>query len=198
MDASAGFAKQRSATLRKGRWIRYASAVAIGIVVFTASERVGADIVPPTQPPPALRCPRDTAPDEQRSDSVMARLRANESGAALLARLGRALIICYGDVREGVLQSDNAMVLQRDLPIAANAARLGHLVFHLVHGAPFDEAAASSSSLSCAELVKRAAAMERQAYALEDKLRKSFGLPPQAFEDLSALYERRCRSVRRQ
>lgn len=175
---------------------RYACAAAIAMIASALPDRAWANDAG-SPPQPARRCPPDTAPDEQRTDAVLARLRSSHSGAALLARLGQPLLLCYGDTHDGVMQSDGAVVLQRDLPIAANAARLGHLVFHLVHGPPFDEATAPSSSLSCAELAKQATAKERQAHLLETSLRKSFGLRPQAFEDLSALYERRCRNVRR-
>jgi hypothetical protein len=143
-------------------------------------------------PRPMPRCPEKAAPDRKRSEALLARLRTDESGKRMIASLARELTICYGEVREGVVQSDGVIVLQRDRPLPANAARLGHLILHLVAGLPLDETAARTSSLSCNELVKYAGEAEKRAHTFECELRKAFGLDPLPFEDLSAAYAKRC------
>ena len=143
-----------------------------------------------------VRCPHGARSDRKRTRAVLARLRAQEAGKLLLAELGRDLVICYGDVREGVLQDDGALVLQRDRSAPANAARLGHLLHHLVRRLPFDETAARGGTLACSEIVKSAAEGERTAHQLESELRRTFGLPPLPFEDLSEEYRRRCQALR--
>ena len=145
---------------------------------------------------PTSHCPGDAAPDRKRSQAVLAQLRSQQSGKRLVSRLGRAPKICYGNVREGVVQSSGVLVLQRDRSLASNAARLGHLLLHLVHGLPFDDAIARTSPLSCGELVQAADAAEKRAHRLESELRKAFGLASLAFEDLSAEYRARCQALR--
>jgi hypothetical protein len=145
---------------------------------------------------PAPRCPQGAMPDRKRTQEALARLRSQEAGKRLVAELGRELLVCYGNVREGVLQSDGALVLQRDRSLPANAARLGHLLHHLVRGLPFDETTVSTSGLACSEVAKTADEVERTAYALESELRKAFGLPPRAFEDLADDYQKRCQALR--
>jgi hypothetical protein len=127
---------------------------------------------------------------------VLAQLRSQQSGKRLVAQLGRAPRICYGNVREGVVQSSGVLVLQRDRSLPSNAARLGHLLFHLVHGLPFDDAIARTSPLSCGELVQAAGAAEKRAHRMESNLRKAFGLAPLPFEDLSPDYAKRCQALR--
>jgi hypothetical protein len=148
-------------------------------------------------PVAAPGCPREARPDKQRSERVLAQLGRHERGKHLLGRLGRELTICYGDVREGVVQSLSVLLLQRDRTVAENAARLGHLLVHLVELLPFDEAAAREGTVPCPQLVERADQAERRAHAVESELRQSFALAPLPFEDLSAEYRARCRALRR-
>jgi hypothetical protein len=147
------------------------------------------------RPLPAPRCPPRTTADRKRTQAVFAQLGAQEAGKSLVAGLGRELVVCYGDVREGVLQADGAVVLQRDRPVPANAARLGHLLHHLVHGLPFDESAVRGGR-ACSEVVKAGGELERTAHKLESELRRAFRLSPLPFEDLSQDYRKRCQALR--
>jgi hypothetical protein len=146
--------------------------------------------------PTVPRCPPGASPDRKRTLAVLARLRALAAGEDPAAELGRPLTVCYGDVREGVVQDDGAIVLQRDRSIAANAARLGHLLHHLTHVLPFDEAAVRAGGLSCPEVVKNADAAEHMAHEVESQLRRAAGLAPLAFDDLSEVYRQRCQTLR--
>jgi hypothetical protein len=141
-------------------------------------------------------CPPGAALDARRTRTVLHSLRSQAAGAELVAALERPPVVCYGNVAEGVLQTDGVVVLQRDRAVAANAARLGHLLHHLVHGLPFDEKIVRRSDLPCDELVSKAMMAERAAHALENRLRQALHLPPLPFEDLSNSYQRRCVELR--
>ena len=141
-------------------------------------------------------CPPGTALDSKRTQAVLHRLRSQAQGVGLLAALGRVPVVCYGDVRDGILQTDGAVVLQKERAVNANAARLGHLLHHLVHGLPFDEKIVRSGALACDVLVARADVAERAAHKLENLLRHALRLPPLPFEDLSDGYRQRCEELR--
>jgi hypothetical protein len=145
---------------------------------------------------PAPRCPPGTASDDKRTQEVLLQLGSQNEGRRLLVALGRTPRVCYGDAHEGSLQTDGALVLQRDRPPAANAARLGHLLHHLVRGLPLDETTVRASTLTCSELVRNAGLAEHTAYQLESELRRGFGLPPLPFEDLREQYRQRCQALR--
>jgi len=145
---------------------------------------------------PEPRCTQGSARDDKRTHEALLQLGSQEEGHRLLASLGRTPRVCYGDVREGLLQTDGVLVLQRDRPLAANAARLGHLLHHLVRGLPLDETTLRASTLTCSELVRDADLGERAAYNLEGDLRRGFGLSPLPFEDLSGEYRQRCQALR--
>lgn len=142
-------------------------------------------------------CPPDATVAPERTQEVLRRLRSHRHGKTLLVASGRPPVVCYGNVREGILHADGVVVLQKDHLVAANAARLGHLLHHLVHGLPFDEKNVRGSSASCDELVRTADLAERAAHALENDLRQAFRLRPLAFEDLSDAYRQRCEALRK-
>lgn len=142
-------------------------------------------------------CPPGAALDPERTRVVLLRLRAQAQGAKLWAALGRPPVVCYGNVPEGILQTDGAAVLQTDRAPDANAARLAHLLHHVVHGLPFDEKTVRRSPLACDALVSNADRAERAAHKLENQLRHAFRLPPLPFEDLSEGYRRRCEALRK-
>jgi hypothetical protein len=146
---------------------------------------------------PSGTCPKGSAPDRKRTQEALAHLRAQDDGKRLVADLGRDPLVCYGDVREGVVQDDGVLVLQRDRPLPANAARMGHLLSHLLYWLPFDEKIVRTSKLSCSELAKNAGEAEQAANRLENVLRKALGLPALLFEDLSAEYAKRCQVLRK-
>jgi hypothetical protein len=147
------------------------------------------------KPVPPPRCPPQAQADAKRTQAVVARLRSRPAGKELLAALERVPAICYGDVKEGVLE-DTVVVLQRDRPAPANAARLGHLLHHLVHGLPFNEAVVREGGQDCGEVAANANGFERSAHQLETELRKAEGLPSLPFEDLSEQYRQRCQNLR--
>ncbi len=142
-------------------------------------------------------CPRGTTPDSKRTAQLTARLTSHPSSQGLFPRLGRPLVVCYGDVREGVVQDDGAIVLQRDRPLPAQAARLAHLLTHLAWWAPFPADEIRTSRESCEEIADRAVAAEEEAHRIENDVRRSAGLPALPVEDLRTQYAQRCRELRR-
>ncbi len=141
-------------------------------------------------------CPTGAKLAPKRTQAVLRRLGAHAEGKGLRDALGSQPVVCYGNVPEGVLHTNGVVVLQKDHAVSANAARLGHLVFHLVHGFPLDEEQARAGAVGCDELVKIADRAEHAAHTLENTLRLAFGLPPLAFEDLSGAYRQRCEALR--
>jgi len=142
-------------------------------------------------------CPPDAVVAPKRTQAVLRRLRSQTQGKALLAKVGRPPVVCYGNVREGILHADAVVVLQKDHAVEANAARLGHMLHHLVYGLPFDEKKVRSGRFSCDELAGTADLAERAAHALENDLRQAFRIEPLAFEDLSNAYRQRCEALRK-
>lgn len=146
---------------------------------------------------PRPRCPQTALEDDKRTAEVVTLLRKHQRGQDIFKRIARPLVVCYGDVREGVVQEDDVLVLQRDRPVTAQAARLAHLLAHLVWWPPFLKDQVRASQEPCTAVAARAVEIEQPAGNLESELRKSFGLPPLPEEDLRKSYEQRCREVRR-
>jgi hypothetical protein len=146
---------------------------------------------------PVPRCPRGATPDPRRSEATLALLRTREDGKSVLGQLACGLTICYGEVPEGIVQSDGVLVLQNSSSKPANAARVGHLLLHLLRGAPLDEVAVRAGTLPCNQLAGKAREAEQQAHRFETLLRKAFGLEPLAFEDLFDSFTKRCQTLRR-
>ena len=73
-------------------------------------------------------CPQVSTSDPKRTKETLRRLRSQAQGHRLLAAFKRPLVFCFGDVPEGILQSERlpgaVLVLERDRSLAANAARL--------------------------------------------------------------------------
>jgi hypothetical protein len=141
-------------------------------------------------------CPANTRIDRARTDFVLQKARTNPTGKRLLGRIHRAPLVCYGDVPEGVLQEPGVIVLGSDRSVAANAARLAHLLCHRIDGLPFDEQAARTSTRTCEALAARAERMERRAWRIENDMRHAFGLPAIAEDTHRLQYQERCESLR--
>ncbi len=187
--------------MRSLPWTLSRPLVAVVVAAALYGVETRGDAGPAARPelvPDRIGCPEGTALDRRRTQRVRRRLTAHQAGARLLAAAGRVPTLCYGDVREGVLRTDGILVLQRDRPLAANAARLGHLLHHLVYGLPVDENHLRTSELGCSELANRADVEEHATHKLENDLRRSFGLPPLAFEDVADAYRQRCEGLRRE
>lgn len=118
--------------------------------------------------------------DEPRAEQLRARLRGTEAASYLDAPHH----ICFSVRGPAVVVNASAVVLlPRDGDDAALAARLGHLLEHVVRGTLRDD-----PNASCDDLVGEALEREASAYALELRLRDRFELGPADFVDLEAAY----------
>lgn len=134
-------------------------------------------------------CARPSTPPDDGSRAIAARLRDNPEGAALLEEAPSHRVV-FG-LEAGILP-DGTVRLVRDRPVPESAARYGHLLHHLVHGRPFDDEQVGA----CSRRLEAARRRERDALALEDRLRASFGLAPlpeTALEARLSAYRARCR-----
>lgn len=124
-------------------------------------------------------------------------MKKQPQGQELFQRVGRPLVVCYGDVREGVVQDDDLIVIQRDRTVPAQAARLAHLLAHLVWWPPFPKDQIRASHDPCPAVAATAMENEARAARLENELRTTFRLAPLPDEDLQRTYEQRCRELRK-
>ena len=118
-------------------------------------------------------------PDETRADRLRARLEPTEAAGYLDAPHR----ICFSVRGPAVVTDEGAVLLPRDEDDDALAARLGHLLEHVVRGTLSDD-----RSQSCDARVHRALQREASAYALELRLRDRFGLEEAPFVDVERAY----------
>jgi hypothetical protein len=134
----------------------------------------------------AAACPPGFTADAARTGAVEARLAQDAEGASLLEAAG-SRAVCWAATDESAVDAERRLLLDVRMNEEAAAARLGHLLDHVVHGVPL--------AGGCADLA-RAEAQERRAHALEARLRRTLeapALPPDALERVLATYRRRCR-----
>lgn len=125
------------------------------------------------------RCPMGARPDEARATRLRARLEGTEAAGYLAAEHR----ICFTVHGPAVVTDEGDVMLPRDERDDALAARLGHLLEHIVRGTLRNDPAAS-----CDVLVAEALRREASAYALEIRLRDGFGLPRAPFVELETAY----------
>lgn len=126
-------------------------------------------------------CPMAARPDETRAARLHARLEGTEAASYLEAEHQ----ICFSAQGPAVVTNESVVLLPRDGDEAALAARLGHLLEHVVRGTLRDD-----PSETCDALANEALHREASAYALEIRLRDHFGLGRASFIDLEAAYRR--------
>lgn len=119
-------------------------------------------------------CPAGSAADPARA-TVVRSLLARAPESARLASLGAAPAICFAE-GEGGLTGGTA-ILPRELPPAAQAARLAHLWQHAIDHLP---TSAPRPDQSCAAWLAETREIEQEADALEARVAASLDitLPP--------------------
>ncbi len=120
-----------------------------------------------------------STPDEPRAQALRERLTGTEAESYVDAPHQ----ICFSVRDSAVVTSDGAVMLPRDGDETALAARLGHLLEHVVRGT-------LRPGTDCDVLVHEALQREASAYALEIRLRDRFGLGAADFVDLETAYRR--------
>lgn len=148
----------------------------------------GGDPEPAASPSPA---PDSVAPDSvevscptgqvvpEREARLRALLAETEAAPLLAGAAGAEVVWCFGATRPAVVMADRWLLLDAADDDAAVAARVGHLMHHVVHGSPL---ALVEGADDCDAAVDRALRREASAYALELRLRWALDAPPSPFE----------------
>lgn len=117
-------------------------------------------------------CPAGLAQDAARTQALLARLAAVEEGAAITRRLPGPPRVCFGQVAVSAVNHEGAVLLDNAMPEAEAAARLGHLLLHVLDGSP----APRAGEADCDAAVRRALDIEARAFAAELRLRQALGV----------------------
>ncbi len=124
---------------------------------------------------PAAPCPAGFINQVGRADAIRARLRTRDEGRALLEALGETEVrFCFGHTDVPALAEGRVLVLDADWDGPSQAARVGHLLDHVVHGSPFPDTVGAGTD--CERVVRDALTTEARAYALELRLRRALGV----------------------
>ncbi|RLB60602.1 MAG: hypothetical protein DRI90_13350 [Deltaproteobacteria bacterium] len=120
--------------------------------------------------PDELICPAGLRSDPQRAARLVELLESVPRGRDLVQDAPGPLHICFAEANTGVVRSDGVFVMDASGDEGAEAARLGHLLLHLIDGAPLSEPL--DPARACAVLVAEAMVAEAQAHTLELRLRR--------------------------
>lgn len=146
---------------------------------------------------PAPPCPPGLRADAEREARLRAALAEVPEGRALMDRVEGPLRVCFGHPGPGVLDEEGVLRLSGAAPPAVEAARLGHLLRHVLEGPPLP--AGPAAGQSCDVLVAIAMTEESAAHDLERRLRAALGVAAPLDPDLEALeadYRGRCQAKR--
>jgi len=129
---------------------------------------------------PAPPCPAGFVEAVGERARVEERLRSTDEGAALLDALPVNVRYCLGEIDNPVVSDGRLLVLDERVERPERAARVGHLLHHVVHGLPLPDPLPEHPD--CEALVETALDREAEAYALEATLRAAFEVPPTRYE----------------
>ena len=116
------------------------------------------------------QCPAKLETDGPRAARIVRILDATRQGRVLLSHSPDSLAICFDKEGPGVLRTDRIAVLSSTASDPENAARLGHLLFHLADSVSWPGTGMPSED--CGKFVARAVKAEERAYQLENDLRQ--------------------------
>jgi hypothetical protein len=154
----------------------------------------------------AATCPAGHVIDPARSKALWARLAQVPEGAALIERSEREPAMCFGPAQPSVVSGGGLLLLDARLADDEAAARVGHLVSHVLQGDQLDPEAPAAVA-DCEAFGASALAAEKRAHALELRLLRALralsGSTADAEPDaramasaVAAAYLDRCRRVR--
>lgn len=160
------------------------AALSIGVVAAVVWPRREA---PLAYAGPAAPCPAGFFDQLGRAQTLQAALRSTDEGRALLDELGATEVRwCFGAIEVPVVQDDRVLVLDRGMDDAELAPRAGHLLHHVVRGAPFP--ASVERDADCDRVVHEALEREARAYALELRLRRALSVETARYEFEAAYF----------
>ncbi len=164
-------------------WRTFALALSaiLSITVVVMVVRPGHDGGPGLPTGPAGLCPEGFFDRIGRAELVRQRLRETTRGRALLDALGDTEVrYCFGRIEVSSIAEGRVLVLDESAADVELAARVGHLLDHVVHGPPFP--AEIDRGADCDRVVERALQQEARAYVLEVELRRELGITGQRYE----------------
>jgi len=115
------------------------------------------------------QCPASLAKNEDRARRLWDRLDDAPDGALLMTRTSSLPLVCFGKVDLSVVTTEGIVLFDNRLDDDEGAARLGHLLAHIVNGMPM----ANPRDVDCETQVNDALQLEAQALSLELRLRKN-------------------------
>ncbi len=128
-------------------------------------------------------CPKGARQDEPRRQRLLSMLLAAGEESRRLALRGRDKVrFCFMERKHSVVTTEGKLLLDPRWQDGELAARVGHLLFHVVEGLPYRDR--GTDSRTCQARVAEALRREAQSLALELRLRKALqvGKPTVAFE----------------
>ncbi len=114
------------------------------------------------------RCPPLLAVNADRAGRLWDRLDDAPDGAALITRASSLPLVCFGQVDLSVVTTEGIVLFDKTLDDDEGAARLGHLLAHIVDGMPM----ANPRDADCEAQVNDALHLEAKTLSLELRLRR--------------------------
>lgn len=121
-----------------------------------------------------LPCPSRLKADRDRTTRIVRLLDETVQGRRLLANAPDSIAVCFDGSQPGFLRTDGIAVLSKGASDSENAARLGHLLFHLAQAT--DWPSIDQPSKKCKTLIAGAIEAEMRAHELENDLRRKLRL----------------------
>jgi len=124
--------------------------------------------------PRAPACPDGFVADAARATRIFHALERDPEGAKLIdeARSRGAITSCFGSMEVSAVTTERVVLFDEQLGDEEAAARLGHLIEHVVEGL----SAEKRDGETCEEVVRRALAHEAAALSRELRLRRALGV----------------------
>jgi hypothetical protein len=123
---------------------------------------------------PDTVCPYGFSANPERTLELVARLRQDPEVSQLLDRAAGGYLVCYGAALESAVDPEHRLRLPADQPAEVLAARMAHLLEHVVVPLPTLDQAQEPSERWLEQVRQR----EARAHELENRVRQRGGLAP--------------------
>lgn len=164
-------------------WVAIAVLVSLVVATFVVPRRSGES----AEAEPAPPCPAGFVDQQARGERLLGLLATVDEGRALVdALFGREVRFCFGSIDVPMVAGERVLLFDARAGDAEAAARAGHLLHHVVHGAPLPREIARDAA--CDALVRDALRREATAYALELRLRRALGVTQARYEFEAAYF----------
>jgi spermidine synthase len=123
--------------------------------------------------PANLSCPYGFSAHAERTWTLVGLLDRDPKARQLLGRARGQFLVCYGDDLESAVDPEHRLRLPKSQPDEALAARMAHLLAHVVDPLP----ALQPSTATCGDWLEQVRVREDQAHQLENEIRARNRLP---------------------